>query len=46
MSDRVMSITEDTPLMQAMAMMSDLWIHPLPVLRDRKLVARLISPLT
>jgi CBS domain-containing protein len=38
MSERVMSIAEDTPLMQAMAMMSDLGIHPLPVLRDRQLV--------
>jgi CBS domain-containing protein len=38
MSDQVITITEDTPVMQAVALMSNMGVHPLPVLRDRRLV--------
>lgn len=38
MSDQVITIHEDLPLMQALALMSNLGIHPLPVVRDKQLV--------
>jgi CBS domain-containing protein len=38
MSDRVITIQEDTPLMQAAALMSNMGVHPLPVLREGQLV--------
>lgn len=38
MSDQVITITEDAPLMQALSSMSNMGVHPLPVVRDGALV--------